>query len=976
MTTLRTRFLGLLKRGHGDSLAENDYEFTDANLDKLDAAAQLVTTHRHDGQAIADADAPDAPELEVTSDEDGAFPGDATINYRIAKVSADGIESPASAVATIETPGSISQPTISPELQLAGGGELPAGLYGYAYTQYRGIFTFETLPSPARTANLPVSAGDTQAVALTFPELDPDADGINIYRRIPNSTTWNYLVSVPAANVDDGFIDDGTILPSTERLLPAIDYSADASSITITPPGALAPGEAWRLYRAFGEDTDDLVWADSFLTELSSSAPWEDLGSPTGGGSPALTGLGLTNPNPIDLWTETSGVLPPERLSTAIFFNPEAEERTANVHNDWAELMAALAFMPEAGRLVVIESAFTVPTAGMPTDGWHLHGATFSAPLEDVTAPVILTFPTGTKLDPEGVGYGPFIGGNIGVYSTSNAPIVTFEGARSIFLVLSRGAVTAKSAPFFAIDVMGTFIVAVRDGHNIIRPSTAGIPGGDYEAFQVDACGFGLIISEGGSGIDNDTFRGTANNVAWQRDARMGDSGANGQTQTNFNSGDGWAELQWMTSADGVRLDDPAPGMPGMVGAAIRWLAENGSGSYPKGGGGSLATLRTRTVTANIEEGTGFLTLTGGHRFSPGDKDSILTGDGIPEGTTIGNIDSRTVASMTESATADGTNIEVTIENVTPAVSIEDVENYPAGGYSIAVGTTTTPADEAVTPGDPVEILLPPAADSGPILMLPNAGDGASTFGDMPALTIDSPGSEFTFVVGDLAADPDALVLALLCIPFGAGEVPAAGWAIIVLNPPTAGGGGGDAAQLQSERPTSAGQRYALERVGRTFDPSTNVSYTATSATGWLIASDSDQSIIGFQTFIETAGASGAEARIVLYPLVDGNAQGAKLAEVVIDCTTNGYKTDTFTAVPVTPAGLVAVIAVNDETIVMRTFAEKPGIDLGNHENGTVMRLTTPGADFSYGTFPANGEDLDLRPVTHGHRPYVLWTLA
>lgn len=790
----RSRFLQALKlSGEGTPLDTNDFEFFTTNVDKFDAGARLAATHRHDGQTVASPDAPADPSLSLTSDVDGAFPGDATVHYRISKI-ASGIESPASTVATITTPGSLPSPTDPPTIAVAAtGGELVAGLYGYAYTFWRSLFTFETKPSAGAYANLPVSGGDTQVAQLEFPELPEGADGINIYRRLPNSTTWNLLVSIPAAEVDDGYLDDGTVTADAERLMPGPnqDFSADSNSITITPPGALAPDEAWRLYRTFGEDVDDLSWGDSLIAELDSSDPWEDLGAPTGGGTPILAAFEFTNPNPIDLPTESAGVLPPERVATNFIYN-SAGARTANRHNDWAELMAALAFLPEPGRRIIFEQPETIGTEGMPTDGWHFHGAAFAADAINALNPVLITFDDGAKLDPAGFA-GLIVDGGVRLYSASEDPVVSYTS--SVILRVQQGQVMSKTEAFFHFDdAAGAFIVSLAMGGTIGRPSDAGMMDGSYESIDIAAVGFGLIICQEGAGIFNDIVRGDGANLTLQLDASRGDNPEQGHTQTNLTGG--WESIQHIDSADGVRLDNANPdhwteGLPTLVADAIHKLAARGLGGSGERVAGAVAVGAPRNRTINVDTTDTSTTITvDDPSFTDADVGAGIAGDGIDPGTTIASVTSPVEVELSAPATATAADVEVAI---TPSLGTADVAavhaDTPAAGYAAVVGTGA----------DNVEVLLPPPGTSPALDIMVSTGDNSPMSGAAP-YTFVALNAEFVFTIGT----PDLTIpaTAFRAIPLRAGE-DTYGWAIIQITPEPAAASGGGLAGYETVTPAS-----------------------------------------------------------------------------------------------------------------------------------------------------------------------------
>lgn len=312
MTDIRTRILGLLQIGPGESPIKNDSEFFRGNMDVVDAAVGLVTLHRHNGQPVVGADAPDPPDVAVSTSVDGGIAGNATVHYRVSHVDASGNESPASYATSITTPAPLDVPDAPTVARHETGGDLAPGMYQYALSAYRGSTTLETKADNPATANLPPSAGDTQAVDLTLPVLPDDADGFNIYRRTPNATTYYFLASVPAVDTGDVFTDDGSISPNLARPLPQVDSSNAANAIVVTPDGTLSTGESWNVYRAITEDDDDPVWASSLVGQIDHPADeLTDTGTATDTRSPIEASLGLNNPDQIDLGSEVSGVLPP-----------------------------------------------------------------------------------------------------------------------------------------------------------------------------------------------------------------------------------------------------------------------------------------------------------------------------------------------------------------------------------------------------------------------------------------------------------------------------------------------------------------------------------------------------------------------------------------------------------------------------------------------------------------------------------------
>ena len=316
---VREPFHDLLMIGSGQSLARNYGEFLTTNIRKIGAGLRHTETHRHNGQVVASAaDAPNDPTVALAS-EDGGIAAGVTVEYRVARVDALGVESAASDVVSFDTPEAIDTPDPVTLSRIATGGALNPGLYEYAVSVWTGFHTYETLADNEVGAHLPPSDGDEQQIVITLPELPAGADGFNVYRRLPGSVTYNLLATLADTYAENDFTDDGGTDADAERVRPTINSSNGANAIEITPDGTLDTGEAWRIYRRFDEEgtDDDLDWAMTLLDDLEEGGDpsYIDLGGAPQAGAPLASAASFQNPGAIDLAAtgadkEVTGILP------------------------------------------------------------------------------------------------------------------------------------------------------------------------------------------------------------------------------------------------------------------------------------------------------------------------------------------------------------------------------------------------------------------------------------------------------------------------------------------------------------------------------------------------------------------------------------------------------------------------------------------------------------------------------------------
>jgi len=242
-----TPHYGLEKLRAGESMAQNSYQFTDADRDTIDSLLFVgAESHRHTGAAGTGSSPTTAPSLSLNSTV-GALPGGTRVSYKYSLVSPLGLESAASPEAFVTTPDLINSPA-APTLivNATTGGTLVAGIYYYALSAYMPVQTSET-PAP-NVAYISVPTGSTNSLRLTYPTLPTGAAGWNIYRKKPGQSDYFYLATVAAGPVN--YIDTGSVIEDCDRRRPTVNKTSGANRVTVTLPAALpGPGWTWKVYR-------------------------------------------------------------------------------------------------------------------------------------------------------------------------------------------------------------------------------------------------------------------------------------------------------------------------------------------------------------------------------------------------------------------------------------------------------------------------------------------------------------------------------------------------------------------------------------------------------------------------------------------------------------------------------------------------------------------------------------------------------
>lgn len=304
------------------SLAEDGYKILDADRRTIASLLLAAFRHHHDGATTIREAENEAPTLDYTNAA-GALPGGQTLYYRFSLVDETGMESAASAIAQITLPDVVAEPSAPALTVNTLGGTLLSGRYLYALSAYVNDNPMEeTRMGPAQPATVPATT--TGQVTITPPDLPDGATGFNLYRLAANQTSYYRLASFDPADLVDGvFVDDGTIDFGALVRSPDTNRTNLHNSVYVTYPGAtpaVPEGYTWKVYRTsvYGS------WNNSFLHHVTEettdgsgirAVEFIDNGYPARQGTPILEPFAnLTNPDPIDLATETQGALEWERL--------------------------------------------------------------------------------------------------------------------------------------------------------------------------------------------------------------------------------------------------------------------------------------------------------------------------------------------------------------------------------------------------------------------------------------------------------------------------------------------------------------------------------------------------------------------------------------------------------------------------------------------------------------------------------------
>lgn len=307
-----------------DSFSLNGSKFTDEDRVILDRLLYLALTgHHHLGAGESQADPTDPPEL--TLSDSGALPAGERIYYVYTLVDVNGGESAPSPESWVDTPAPVAEPAVVSLSRLTTGGSLLPGAYFYTLSAYTTSNTLDTRASNIATISIPAGT-NTNQITINLPDLPSGADGFNIYRRKPGTAEYFYLDSVDMT-VDPEpttYVDDGSVEEDCDRRPSSSNSTNSDNSVVITFPGGtptIPEGFTWKIYRSYasGEYFDSLLaWVVEETEEMSGIILTEftDTGQATSPGSPPPSSQITTDPDKVDLETETQGLLPPSRLAS------------------------------------------------------------------------------------------------------------------------------------------------------------------------------------------------------------------------------------------------------------------------------------------------------------------------------------------------------------------------------------------------------------------------------------------------------------------------------------------------------------------------------------------------------------------------------------------------------------------------------------------------------------------------------------
>lgn len=149
----------------------------------------------------------------------------------------------------------------------------------------------------------------------------------------------------------------------TTQLHPYVIINTLANMTALYPPAKMSDNGV--LYYA----TDDGPFGQMYVLDLAAQA-WK----PTGGGGGGAGG------------------------SSYEYIFSEGDPQSGNVYGDWAQLMAVIAALPQGAcpRIRFIKNA-TIPSAGMPAEGWGMFFGSWVS-FTPVTAAVKVTVPDGVRI--------------------------------------------------------------------------------------------------------------------------------------------------------------------------------------------------------------------------------------------------------------------------------------------------------------------------------------------------------------------------------------------------------------------------------------------------------------------------------------------------------------------------------------------------------------------------------------------------
>lgn len=309
---------GLSILGSGDSLQDEGFKYTDADIRLIDRVlAYAAETHRHTGDLGVNR-TPDAGLNIMLLTSGGAMASGGRFYYRYTVVDVEGNESAGSPIQSVDMPLATSSPQAPSPTAVTGTGDLLPGTYSYVFSAYKDAESLETKAVNSAAIRIPGS-DPNNSVSMVLPDLPLGASGLNAYRKSPSGMHYLYITSVAAPDSGDVWVDDGSIEGDCDRSLPPLNRTSNSNAVSIVYPGAtpsVPDGWSWNIYRS--ENPSD--WGRSFLTSVSPegatpSTPvsFVDVGGGTQMGGPPNQAQLITAPPKINLTdaAEVQGTLPP-----------------------------------------------------------------------------------------------------------------------------------------------------------------------------------------------------------------------------------------------------------------------------------------------------------------------------------------------------------------------------------------------------------------------------------------------------------------------------------------------------------------------------------------------------------------------------------------------------------------------------------------------------------------------------------------
>lgn len=322
---------GLQRVRGGENFSLNGNKFSDDDRLIIENLIYASLTHHHNGLTSTAPSTSVAPGL-VIDTAFGSLPSGQRVFYTTTWVDNIGNESVALPEAYIDTSPSVTNPGTPYLIVHSTGGTLTPGNYYYVLSAYTGSTAYESKATNPQFDTVQ-TGGITNSIVVGFPAVPAGADGFNVYRRGPGEIQYSYLTTVAvtggASPSPASFTDDGSLTINPVRTIPAANTTNSVNNITITvpsttidgvvyPDGTVPPGYTWKVYRSYtsGLYTNTLVHhVVEFTGEFTGIivGSFTDTGFGTQQGTPPVQSQFVGSPSPIDLATETTGIMPPER---------------------------------------------------------------------------------------------------------------------------------------------------------------------------------------------------------------------------------------------------------------------------------------------------------------------------------------------------------------------------------------------------------------------------------------------------------------------------------------------------------------------------------------------------------------------------------------------------------------------------------------------------------------------------------------